>query len=108
MITTVAEVDDIENLEQTLASRAPHEELTREVAQLMKDQKEQVMVLSTEACAICEECAYPHAPCRYPDRMFPCVESHGILATDLAEKQGLEFFNGNVVTWYSLILFDKK
>ena len=41
----------------------------------------------------------------YPDRMFPCVESQGILVTDLAEKHGLDFMNGNIVVWFSLILF---
>jgi hypothetical protein len=38
--------------------------------------------------------------------MFPCVESHGILVTDLAEKHGIEFLaQGNIVTWFSLILY---
>ena len=66
------------------------------------------MVLSTEACAVCEHCAWPDAPCRHPERMFPCIESHGILATDLAEKCGLDFFNGNIVTWFSLLFFKDK
>ena len=61
--------------------------------------------LSTESCAICEDCAYPAAPCRHPDKMFPCVESQGILVTELCEKYGMEFFNGNIVTWVSLILY---
>ena len=57
-------------------------------------------------CRRCRTCTYPDAPCRFPDRMFPCVESHGILVTDLAEKHGIEFLaQGNVVTWFSLILF---
>ena len=68
-------------------------------------QSPDVMALSTEACAICQKCAYPDAPCRHPDRMFPCVESQGILVTDLAEKHGLDFMNGNIVVWFSLILF---
>ena len=63
------------------------------------------MVLSTEACAICAHCAWPDGPCRHPERMFPCIESHGILVTELAEKCGLEFFNGNLVTWFSLLFF---
>ena len=59
-----------------------------------------------EACAHCESCAYPDAPCRHPDRMFPCVESHGILVTDLAERHGIDFLVGsNLVTWFSLILY---
>ena len=56
----------------------------------------ETLMLSTESCAICESCAYPGAPCRHPDRMFPCVESFGILATALAERCGL---TGRVPLW---------
>ena len=38
--------------------------------------------------------------------MFPCVESQGILVTDLAEKFHIDFqAGGNLVTWFSLILY---
>ena len=105
MISTVTEVRDIGNLEETLATRADHEAITHEVTEMIRSHGCETLTLSTEACAICDECAYPNGPCRHPDKMFPCVESHGILVTDLCERFGMEFFNGNIVTWVSLILF---
>lgn len=105
MISTVTEVQDSANIEETLATRDAHEVLTHQVAEMVRAQGCDVMALSTEACAICAHCAYPDAPCRHPDRMYPCVESHGILVTDIAEKHGMDFFNGNIVTWFSLIFF---
>ena len=72
----------------------------------MRDQGAEVYVLSTESCAICRRCTYPEAPCRHPERMYPCVESHGILVTDLGERVGLPFqAGGNIVTWFSLLLY---
>ena len=66
----------------------------------------EVYGLSTESCAICAHCAWPDGPCRHPDRMFPCVESHGIVVTALAERHGIEYqYGGNVVTWFSLLLY---
>ena len=106
LITSLSEVTDIENLETTLATREEHEELTRQVKALFSAQGVETFVLSTESCAICEHCAYPGGPCRFPDRMFPCVESQGILVTDLAEKFHIDFqAGGNLVTWFSLILY---
>ena len=106
LIATITEVSDIANIRETLDTRAPHEEITRQVLALVKEQATDTLTLSTEACAHCEHCAYPDAPCRFPDRMFPCVESHCILVTDLAEKHGIDFMaGGNIVTWFSLILF---
>ena len=109
MMTSAAEVSDAANMEETLATRGPHEALTRQVRDLLLDQGLEVYVLSTEACALCETCAWPDGPCRHPERMFPCVESHGILVTELAERCGVEFLaGGNVVTWFSLLLFREK
>lgn len=106
LIATITEVSDIANIDETLATRAPHEEITREVLSLVKQQADQTMVLSTEACAICESCAWPDGPCRFKEKMFPCVESHGIIVTDLAEKAGIDFYaEGNLVTWFSLIFY---
>ena len=107
LFSTVTEVSDIANIEETLSTRAPHEAITRRVRDLIAEQCGTVFALSTEACAICEKCAYAEGkPCRHPERMFPCVESHGIIVTDLAEKHGMDFFNGgNIVTWFSLRLF---
>lgn len=105
LLTTVTEVDDISDMTETLATRPAHESVTREAAALVRRQAGDVMVLSTEACALCGDCAYPDGPCRHPEQMFPCVESHGILATDIAEKHGIEFLSGNIVTWFSLIFY---
>lgn len=106
IFTTVTEVEDITDLEETLATRIEHEKITRQVRDLFQKEYKEVLTLSTESCAICEVCAYPEAPCRHPDRMFPCVESFGILVTALAERYGMTFLNGsNVATWFSLILY---
>ena len=109
LFTSFSEVPDIEDLEGTLAFRAAHEEMTRQICGIFREQGFEVMALSTESCAICGTCAYPKAPCRHPEKMFPCVESYGILVTDLAEKYGIEFmYGGNVVTWFSLLFFKEK
>ena len=106
LIITITEVSDIANIEETLATRAPHEEITRQIRDLVKSQATETLTLSTESCTHCAKCTYPHAPCRFPERMFPCVESYGILVTDLAEKRGIDFLaGGNIVTWFSLILY---
>ena len=57
--------------------------------------------------AICDRCAYLDGePCRYPERMHPCLESHGINLIPTLENLGLEYqYGGNVVTWFSLLFF---
>ena len=107
MISTIVEVVDIANLEETLATRPDHEAITNEVRDIMRELGTDPYVLSTEACAICERCAILEGkPCRHPEVMHPCVESHGINVVPMLEKRGLEFqFGANVVTWISLLFF---
>ena len=107
MISTITEVSDITNIEETLATRAEHERITNQVGKILRDAGIEPYILSTEACALCERCAYLDGePCRMPEKMHPCVESHGINVMPLLEEQGLEFQYGeNVVTWISLLFF---
>ena len=107
MIATIVEVDDIADIEQTLATRPGHEAITNEVRDLMRNLGVNPYVLSTEACTECARCAWLDGlPCRHPDRMHPCVESHGINLVPVLEENGMEFqFGANVVTWVSLLFF---
>ena len=106
LFTTVAEVSDLENMSEMLATRMDHEEITRQVRDLFDSVCEEVLVLSTESCSICEKCSYPEHPCRHPEKMFPCIESYGILVTELAERYGIQFISeAGVVTWFSLLLY---
>ena len=107
IISTAAEVSDIGNMAEGLATRAGHEETTAQVRQILRDLGAEPYVLSTQACAICEHCAWLEGkPCRYPEKMNPCVESHGINLIPTLEKHGLEFaFGRQVITWFSLLFF---
>ena len=107
MVVTVTEVADIADIDETLATRFDHEEITNQAADLMRQQGVEPYILSTEACAICERCAYLDGQtCRHPEKMHPCVESHGINVIPTMEENGLEFqFGGNMVTWMSLLFY---
>ena len=107
MISTITEVADISDIDETLATRPAHEAITNQVGDLMRQQGVEPYILSTEACAICERCTIADGlPCRFPQRMHPCVESHGINILGLLEDMGLAFQYGeDVVTWFSLLFY---
>jgi len=109
LVGTITETADIADINGTLATRADHEEITNQVREFMREQGVEPYILSTEACAICERCAYLDGqPCRKPERMHPCLESHGINVIPTLEENGLEFqYGDNIVTWYSLLFFNE-
>ena len=107
LISSIVEVRDIADMDETLATRPDHEALTEQVRELMKQQGVDPFSLSTEACTVCDRCAILDGqPCRFPEKMHPCVESHGINVVDVLERRGLDFqFGANVVTWISLLFY---
>lgn len=108
MVGTITETDDIANIEETLKTRPEHEQITNQIRDMFREQGVEPYILSTEACAVCERCAIlDDEPCRKPERMHPCVESHGINLIPTLEENGLEFnYGDNIVTWYSLLFFN--
>lgn len=109
LFTTLAEVSDTAILEETLATRKEHEKVTRALlGDIQNSLGEECMALSSESCHICEHCTYPDSPCRHPERMFPCIESYGILVTESAEKCQIDFFyDSTTVTWFGMIFFGR-
>ena len=107
MIGTITEAEDIADIDETLATRPAHEEITNLVGEMLRQQNTEPYILSTEACAICDRCAILDGqPCRHPEKMHPCVESQGINVVPVMESCGMEFqFGCNVVTWISLLLY---
>lgn len=107
LFTTIAEVSDIANMEETLQTRFAHEKITRALGEIFTAEGAQVKLLSSESCAICESCAYCEGEkCRHPQYMIPCIESHGILVTELAEKYEIPFLDSmTTVQWFGLVLY---
>ena len=107
VIGTIVEVSDIANIQETLDTRFGHEKITNQVRDLMREQGVNPYILSTEACAVCERCAYLDGlPCRMPGKMHPCVESQGINIVPLLEENGLPFLQDvSTVTWYSMFFY---
>ena len=105
--SSVAEVSDIMNMEEMLSTRRAHEDLTTDVGKYLNKEGYETYILSTESCDICEKCAYKEGkPCRYPDRMHPCLESHGVVVNEIVERESMEYnLGGNTILWFSMVLF---
>ena len=54
MISTITEVADIANINETLATRGDHEAITNQVGDILREAGLRPYILSTEACALCD------------------------------------------------------
>ncbi|MBR2528174.1 MAG: DUF2284 domain-containing protein [Blautia sp.] len=106
IFSSVAEVRDILDFEAVLATRREHEKLTDSVAGFFAGEGFETFTLSTESCDICPRCSWLDGePCRFPQRMHPCIESYGLVVSEIVESEKMEYdLGGNSILWFSLIL----
>ena len=104
--SSIAQVQDVMNLEESLKTKVEHEKMTHLIEQHLKEHKLETYTLSSDSCAACEKCVYPKGACRHPELMFPCIESHGIVVANLVEKYAMDYYLGDqYIVWFSLIFF---
>ena len=94
------------NAKERNESLKVHEELTRHIEDHLIANGVTVYTLTSDACNLCSKCTFPHEYCRHEELMHPCIESHGISVTDLAEKCCMDYDMGRrLYLWFSLIYF---
>lgn len=104
VFTTCHKLEDSFDIEGMSQAREKHERTTDSVIELFESIN--IRALSAEGCGLCTQCTYPHAPCRYPQKARPSVESNGISVIELAKHCNIRYNNGlNTVTYFSLILW---
>jgi predicted metal-binding protein len=104
VFTTVHPLEDSFDIEGMEKGRIEHEKVTDEIIGFFSGKE--IYALSAEGCDLCEKCAYPNSPCRFPGKARPSVEANGISVVELAKANGINYKNGNnTVTYFSVVLY---
>ena len=69
-------------------------------ARLRKDYPD-LLALGAGGCRRCEECTYPDAPCRFPDKMTYSMEGFGLFVTKVCQDCGIPYNHGRGTMTYS-------
>lgn len=106
VFSTVSNLEDSFDWDGMMDAKKRHEEVSKKVREIFLEDRDDILMLSSEGCQNCKSCTYPDAPCRFPDQMFPSVESFGIYVNKEASAAGIHYINGaNTVTYFSNIFF---
>ena len=102
LFSSVAEVSDVMNMEEMLATRDAHEQLTTQVAEFLHQEGFETFTLSTESCDLCEHCAYLEGkPCRFPEKMVSSMEAYGVLVLEVCKTNDLPYYYGTDTMTYT-------
>lgn len=94
---------DFEGMQQGMAD---FKKTVDRLADAVKPQLPNALILSNEGCGRCRNCTYPDAPCRFPDKLYPSIEGFGFIVSELAVKGGIRYNNGpDTVTFFGAVVF---
>lgn len=61
--------------------------------------------LGSGTCTLCPECAYPDAPCRFPDQTYVSMEAGGLVVSEVCVAAGIPYNHGkNTIAYTGCVL----
>lgn len=64
------------------------------------------LLLANGKCSLCDPCAYPDAPCRFPEKCLHSLSGYGVYVSATAKRANLKYNNGpNTVTYFALMFY---
>ena len=107
VFTHCGRVDDFSDSQKIDALRDETTAILREICERLEKNGIRHQALGCGSCNECEKCTYPDAPCRFPEKAEPPVESFGIDVGELAKKNGITYYAGDgIITFFCIILYD--
>ncbi|MEG1432717.1 MULTISPECIES: DUF2284 domain-containing protein [Eubacterium] len=109
IVQTVAQLEDSFDFEGMAAAGSTHwENFSRLRSQIQENTEKagDVLALAAGSCTHCKTCAYPDAPCRFPEAAASSVEAYGLLVNQLCVDNGLAYNYGeHTIAYTALFLF---
>ncbi len=83
-------------------------DMTTMVKEELEKEVGNVFTLGMSNCGICETCTYPKSPCRFPDRMIPCISGHCVNVYRLWDSTGFRRATLSESDFYSILLWNES
>ena len=105
VMISVTKLEDSFDLEGMEAAGKAHQQMFLRAADELRKKFPDLLPLGAGGCTNCETCTCSDAPCRFPERLVVPMEAYGLLVSDVCNRCGLNYYNGEAtVTYVSCIV----
>jgi predicted metal-binding protein len=105
IVQSLGVLEDSFDFENMQLIEKEHKRRFQELAAALTAAYPRVLALGAGSCSLCETCAYPDAPCRFPDKALSSMEANGLWVSDVCEKNGVPYNYGqNKMAYTSCVL----
>lgn len=94
LVQTCGDVEDGFDFEAMLEIEGDHKAHFAQMHEALRERKGKVLAIGAGCCTQCAKCAYPEAPCRFPEKMVSSMEAYGMLVLEVCKANGLQYYYG--------------
>jgi len=106
-VQTVGQMEDSFDVETMMETAANHKKNFDALWDELRKEYPGLMAMGTGGCSRCQKCAYPDAPCRFPDKLSHPMEGLGMIVSDVCKANGVKYYYGpGTLTYTGCVLTD--
>ena len=94
VVQTVGQLEDEFDIDAMTASEDLQNERFVSLVHVLSREGFSFMALGAGPCALCAECTYPSAPCRFPDQMTVSMEAAGFIVAEVCTAADVPYNHG--------------
>ena len=107
LIQSVGNLEDNFDAETMMETEANHKKGLLKLQKMLLEEQVDVLVLGAGCCTHCKECTYPHAPCRFPEKMMASMEAYGMVVADVCRANNVKYYYGPLTIAYTSCVLTK-
>lgn len=101
IVQTTGELEDALDGETMMETEAKHKETFMKFRAYLEELYPGMLALGAGCCKQCKECAYPDAPCRFPEKAISSMEAYGMLVTQVCQENDMKYYYGDCTITYT-------
>ncbi|MDR2648256.1 MAG: DUF2284 domain-containing protein [Clostridiales bacterium] len=101
IVQTTGRMEDDFDYETMRETGDKHKKNFAALIDRLKTRYPEMLPMGAGTCDICETCAYPATPCRFPDRSISSMEAYGLWVSKVCQMSGIPYNYGKLTLTYT-------
>ena len=101
IVQTTGRMEDDFDYETIQTASEKHKKNFAALVEQLKARYDDILPMGAGTCTLCDACAYPGAPCRFPDKAITSMEAYGLLVSKVCELSGMPYYYGEQTITYT-------
>ena len=95
LVQTIGECEDSYDFEAMAAAAEQNARNFEQLVDKLVEANVDCLPMSSGTCTRCKTCAYPDAPCRFPEKLFPSMEACGLFVSKICKDNNVPYYYGS-------------